>query len=72
MGGAARYLRLLLAVSIKEGGGKLRSTKALEVVDALANADEVHRQRPIAAGVGECDQGAAFGRAVEFGHDQAR
>ena len=47
---------------------KSRAAKGFEVVDALADADEMHRQGEF---VGDRDQNAAARGAVELGHHEA-
>ena len=48
--------------------GEILGVERLEIVDLLADADEMHRQ---AVFRGDGDENAAAGGAVELGHDEA-
>src|ERR1700722_10038880 len=51
-----------------QGAGKFMRRERRQIVDPLADADEMHRHfEPL----GDGDQNAAAGGAVELGHDEA-
>src|SRR5471032_2418183 len=48
---------------------KFVGAERLQVLDFLAHANEVHRNRPLPR---DCRENAALCRAIELGHDQTR
>src|SRR5580700_5482155 len=51
-----------------DGAGEIVGREWRQILDALADADEVHRHGEF---LGDGDENAAAGGAVELGHDQA-
>src|SRR5580704_16469175 len=51
-----------------QGAGKFVRRERRQIVDALADADEMYRHFKL---LGDGDQNAAAGGAVELGHDEA-
>src|SRR3954453_22676923 len=58
----------ILALNSRNGLGEIASGERREVIDAFADADEVHRQFELFR---QRHQNAAARGAVEFGHHQA-
>src|SRR4030042_6099746 len=62
--GAASGCCGIARIQTGDGAGKLLGIESLQVVDALANPDGVHRQTEA---LGDGDENAAARRAAQFG-----
>src|SRR6187551_2753934 len=66
--GAASGCCGIARVQTGDGAGKLLGIESLQVVDALADPDGIHRQ---SEALGDGDENAAARSAVELGDDEA-
>src|SRR4249920_3338533 len=66
--GAASGCFCIARVQAGDGAGKLLGIESLQVVDALADPDGIHRQTEA---FGDSDENAAARRAVQLGDDEA-